>query len=205
MRNRYFAHIVEKQGALCDHLDFTSTFFILLLRLGFTITFICWSNLSSNILVIERLSKTIKNYAYKGQYFRDQFFVPKFAEQSKQCKTNDLPWLCMAFRNQILMYKNLSPWTLRCAELACVCFFMIQWMFPASDTNQITTRKGGELIRDRGLNKFWPLKTGIITRGTMVKKYSQPLWYKWNLKKNLIESCQFYFHLVFVTQIYFHL
>ena len=124
MRNRYFAHIVEKQGALCDHLDFTSTFFILLLRLGFTITFICWSNLSSNILVIERLSKTIKNYAYKGQYFRDQFFVPKFAEQFKQCKTNDLAWLCMAFRNQILMYKNLSPWTLRCAELACVCVFL---------------------------------------------------------------------------------
>ena len=180
-------------------------FFILLLRLGFTIAFVCWSNLSSELLVIERLSKTIKNYGYKGQYFRDQFFVPKFAEQSKQCKTNDLAWLCTAFRNKILMYKNLSPWTLKCAELACVCFFMIQWMFPASDTNQITTRKGGELIRDRGLNKFWPLKTGIITRGTMVKKYSQPLWYKWNLKKNLIESCQFYFHLVFVTRIYFHL
>ena len=154
-------------------------------------------------MVIERLSKTIKYYAYKGQYFRDQFFVPKFAEQFKQCKTNDLAWLCMAFRNQILMYKNLSPWTLRCAELACG-FFMIQWMSPANDTNQITAERV-ESLSEIGDNKFWLLKMETITKGTMVKKYSQPLWYKWNLKENLIESCQFYFHLVFITQIYFHL
>ena len=41
-------------------------------------------------MVIERLSKKIKIMLIKGTYFRDQFFVPKFAEQSKQCKTNDL-------------------------------------------------------------------------------------------------------------------
>ena len=94
MRNRYFAHIVEKQGALCDHLDFTSTFFILLLRLGFT--FVYWSNLSSNIMVIERLSKKIKIMLMKGSISVIYFLYPSLQNNPSNVKPMTCPdfaWL----------------------------------------------------------------------------------------------------------------
>ena len=94
MRNRYFAHIVEKQGALCDNLDFSSTFFILLLRLGFT--FVYWSNLSSNIMVIERLSKKIKIMLIEGSISVINFLYPSLLNNPSNVKPMTWPdfrWL----------------------------------------------------------------------------------------------------------------